>query len=365
MKKILFHIGHPAHFQLFKNVILDLKAKGHTCYILIKKKDILEDLLIESGLDYINILPEGKKKSKLDLIFGMLKRDWRMFRFCLKNRPDILIGTSVEISHVGTLLRIPSINVEEDDAAVIPLHAKFSYPFSTEILTPTICDNGKWNKRSIKYNGYHELTYLHPTVFTPSKEVVKKYFDPGKPYFIMRFVALTAHHDAGIKGINTEIASKIIAMLKPYGDIYITSERPLEPEFEEYRLAINPLDIHHVMAYSKMLIGDSQTMAAEAGVLGIPYIRFNDFVGRISYLEELENIYNLGKGIMPSNIDGLYQAVEDYLKDENLEEKQKQRLQKMLDEKIDVKSFFVWLLEEYPSSAQIVKKDSTYISNHF
>ena len=96
----------------------------------------------------------------------------------------------------------------------------------------------------------------------------------------MRFVSLTAHHDAGIKGINTSIAKKIIELLEPYGDIYITSERPLESDFEKYRLAINPLDIHHIMSFSNMLIGDSQTMAAEAGVLGVPYIRFNDFLFR-------------------------------------------------------------------------------------
>ena len=42
---------------------------------------------------------------------------------------------------------------------------------------------------------------------------------------------------------------------------------------------INPLDIHHVMSFASIYIGDSQTMAAEAGVLGTPFIRFNDFVG--------------------------------------------------------------------------------------
>jgi uncharacterized protein YpiB (UPF0302 family) len=68
---------------------------------------------------------------------------------------------------------------------------------------------------------------------------------------------------------------------------------------------------------------------------------------------------------MSTNIDALYQAVEDYLTDESLGTKQKERLQKMLDEKIDVKSFFVWLLEEYPLSAKIAKKDFAYISNHF
>ncbi|MDR1679060.1 MAG: DUF354 domain-containing protein [Prevotellaceae bacterium] len=350
MKKILFHLGHPAHFQLFKNVISDLKAKGHTCYIIIKKKDILEELLEKSGFEYVNILPEGKKKSRFDLIVGMLKRDWRMLKFCFKHKPDVLIGTSVEISHVGTLLGIPSINVEEDDADVIPLHAWFSYPFSTVILTPTVCRNGRWEKKSLKYKGYHELAYLHPNVFTPNKEVVRKYFNPDEPYFLMRFVSLSAHHDAGVKGINTEIAQNLINMLLPHGKIYITSERPLEAQFESYRLAINPLDIHHVMAFSRMLIGDSQTMAAEAGVLGIPYVRFNDFVGKISYLEELEQYYNLGKGVKSNEIEKLYAAVEEYLSDQTIGEKQAQRRQKMLSEKIDVHAFFVRLLDEFPNS---------------
>ena len=38
--KALFHLGHPAHFHLFKNVIVTLNSKGHQIFILIKKKDI-------------------------------------------------------------------------------------------------------------------------------------------------------------------------------------------------------------------------------------------------------------------------------------------------------------------------------------
>ena len=55
--------------------------------------------------------------------------------------------------------------------------------------------------------------------------------------------------------------------------------------------------MHHVMAFASLYIGDSQTMAAEAGVLGVPFVRFNDFVGRIGYLRELEDVYELGYGI--------------------------------------------------------------------
>lgn len=55
--------------------------------------------------------------------------------------------------------------------------------------------------------------------------------------------------------------------------------------------------MHHVMAFASLYIGDSQTMAAEAGVLGVPFVRFNDFVGSIGYLRELEDKYELGYGI--------------------------------------------------------------------
>ena len=60
--------------------------------------------------------------------------------------------------------------------------------------------------------------------------------------------------------------------------------------------------MHHIMAFAKMYIGDSQTMAAEAGVLGTPFVRFNDFVGRIGYLRELEDVYNLGYGVKTPDI---------------------------------------------------------------
>jgi hypothetical protein len=328
--------------------------------VLIKKKDILEDLLIRSNIQYKNILPEGRKDHKAGIALGMLKRDLRLFAFCLVNRPDLLVGTSIEIGHVGTLLRIPSINVNEDDAAAVPLYSKISYPWCTHILAPQVCNNGKWENKSIKYEGYHELAYLHPNHFTPSKDLVESYFSTQEPYFLIRFAKLTAHHDEGIKGISNTLARKIIQVLSPKGRVYITSERELSPEFEPYRMAINPLDIHHVMSFASLYIGDSQTMAAEAGVLGTPFVRFNDFVGRIGYLAELENKYNLGFGIKPDNPEKLLSVVKDLADTENLRQEFSRRRQKMLDEKIDTARFMTWFIENYPQSVDTMKQNSDY-----
>jgi predicted glycosyltransferase len=357
---ILFHLGHPAHFHLFKNTIKSLKFNGHSSSVLIKKKDILEDLLKESGLQYYNILPHGRKDSKFYIAVGLLKQSLRLLLFCLKRRPDILVGTSVSISHVGKLLRIPSINVNEDDADVVPLYAKLAYPWASHIIAPKVCRMGKWVNKTIPYDGYHELAYLHPNNFDPNIEIAKKYVSMGKPYFILRFAKLGAHHDAGIKGLSNKIAIKLIKILSPYGKVYITSERELSIELEENRIQINPIDIHHVMAYSSLYIGDSQTMAAEAGVLGVPFIRFNDFVGRISYLDELENKYKLGFGIKTKEVQQLYNKVEELVSLQDYSEIFQNRRIKMLSEKIEYSSFLTWFIENYPSSIDVLKQNPNY-----
>ena len=348
--KILIYLGHPAHFYNYKNSIITWNKKGHQTFILIKKKDILEDLLKAADMPYFNILEEGRKDSKLGILIGLLKRSVRLLFFCLKNKPDILTGTSVENSFVGKLLGKPVININEDDAAVVPLYAKLSYPQATEILTPVVCDNGKWNPKSLKYNSYHELAYLHPNHFSPDKDIVEKYFDANDPYFIIRFAKLNAHHDTGIKGINQEIAEKIIQILLPHGKIFITSERELEPQFEKYRIQINPLHMHHVLAFGQIYIGDSQTMAAEAGVLGIPFVRFNDFVGRIGYLKELEDNYRLGFGVKTDEVLKLYQVLQQLVEMENRSQVFQDRRKKMLEEKIDFAEFLTWFVENYPDS---------------
>lgn len=358
--KILFHLGHPAHFHLFKNLIYSLKKSWNTTYILIKKKDVLEELLQASGQAYFNILPAGRKDSKLGIGIGQLKQDLRMFSFCLKHRPDILIGTSVAISHVGKFLRIPSINVNEDDAEVVPLYSNLAYPWANIILSPISCDNSKWEEKSVKYQGYHELAYLHPNNFTPEQQIVEKYISIDKPYSILRFAKLKAHHDKGISGISLTIAKKIISICEPNINVYITSERKLEPELEPYRIKIEPIDMHHVMAFAKMYIGDSQTMAAEAAVLGIPFIRFNDFVDRIGYLNEIEKKYKLGYGIPSNEPKKLYKTLEDLLKIVDLKSLYQQRRKKMLDDKIDVTKFLVWFIENYPKSIEIINKDPEY-----
>ena len=116
-------------------------------------------------------------------------------------------------------------------------------------------------------------------------------------------------------------------------------------------------------------------MAAEAGVLGVPFVRFNDFVGRIGYLRELEDVYELGYGIhatplatdspiyrndgsaQPSGVEELYKRVEQLVSMPSDERRAtfQSRRQKMLSEKIDCAKFLTYFIENYPQSVEKTK----------
>ena len=354
---VLFQLGHPAHFHLFRKTIENLNRDGHQTYILIKKKDILEDLLKEAGLPYVNILPSGKK-SKLSLMLRL----WRVFWFTLRHRVDVLVGSTPEVAQIGWLLHRRSMIMAEDDAAIVPQFIKAVKPFVDAYLSPITCDNGVLEPKTTHYAGFHKLAYLHPNQFTPDPKVVDRYFPHQEPYFLLRFAQLNAYHDvsAHAKGFDKEIAQGLIERLLPYGKVFITSERPLEPELEQYRLNINPLDIHHVMFFAKLYIGDSQSMAVEAAMLGTPSLRFNDFAGKIGVLEELEHKYELTYAIPSSDSRRLYAKVVELLAMPNLQEVFQQRRQTMLSDKIDVTAFFTWFIENYPESQKLMWDNPDY-----
>lgn len=345
--KVLFHLAHPAHFHLFKNIITYLLNKNMSVVITYNDKDVLEELINNSAFKEISIKLKSRKNidNKYDLVFQFIEKIYSLFKILKHESPTLILGTSVIISLSSKPLGIKNMIVNEDDFDIIAQTANLGYRFASNIVCPEVCRTGKWDAKCIKVNSYHELSYLHPDNFTPNKENVKKYIsDPGKNYFILRFAKLSAHHDDGIKGISDKLALEIITKLENHGEVFITTERDIGKKLNKYRLQVNPMDMHHLLAFTKLYIGDSQTMAAEAGVLGTPFIRINDFVGRISYLEELEDHYKLGWGIKPSCPEKIFEVIDKILEKDCYNEWGKKR-NRMLNEKVDYSVFLSNLIE--------------------
>ena len=360
---ILVQLAHPAQFYFYRIAINNWQNHGHKVIVAIKTKDILEQLMIEANIPYININDKQHRGNKIGMLWDMIVRDWKLLIICKKEKIDLLTGSTAEVAQVAWLLKKYSVCIGEDDANIVPIYVKSVLPFLQTRLTPVTCRCGKMEPKSIHYEGFQKLAYLHPNVFTPQVDVVKKYgIDLDYPFFLIRLVSLTAHHDEGINGMNSNVIQTVISVLEKKGKVYISSERALESQFEKYRLHINPLDIHHVMAFSTMYVGDSQSMAVEAAMLGVPNIRYNDFVGRknIGVLEELEFKYKLTQGISTQTPDVLFETIRQMLLDDSLIKEWQERRKKMLSDKIDVSSFLTWFIENYPESKRIMQENPNY-----
>lgn len=353
-----FVLNHPAHFHLFKNTILELQLANHLCKIFIRPKDVLIDLLVENNFKYKVLTTEKKRKNLILLktIIGLLRKDFFLFREVHKQKPDLLIGTDWSIVHVGKLYNIPSLVFNEDDTTATPEN-KYFYPLAGTLVLPDICDKGLWRDKRVSYKGYHELAYLHPKRFHYNFKKISELIGQKK-YLIIRLVKLTASHDSGKKGLGKKILGEIIDKYSSEYKILISFEENEIKEFQEYGYRFPASLMHHFLAGADLVIGDSQTMIAEAAVLGTPAIRFNDFVGKLSYLEELEKKYELTYGFKTNESQSMLLKIDELLSRRNLKKEWLDRRNKMLSDKIDVTAFMVWLLEKYPESINIMKNKS-------
>ena len=330
--KALFFLSHPAHFHLFRVTMERLFAAGDQVQVVAVKKDVLETLLAAWGRPYHNIAPEGRRLPGLSILANAarttLVTEWRLVRMLWNNRPDVLVGTELTLAHVGRLLGVPSLLFNEDDTAATPENKLF-YPFAHALALPACCDNGLWPKKRVSYHGCHELAYLHPAHFTPDPAVAAQAAG-GEPYILLRLAELTASHDVGKTGITNDLARRLVALLGSFGRVLVTAERALAPEFEPLRVPVHPSRMHHVMAHARLYVGDSQTMAAEAAVLGVPSLRCNDFVGRLGYLEELEHRFSLTQGIKTQHSERLLTQAQALLTDPNTPALYRQRRETLL-----------------------------------
>ena len=345
----LFYFGHPAQYLFLRATMRSLQM-SHKVVILIKTKDILEDLIQADGFEYYNILPKTRGGSKFAIALSLLKRNAKILPFIRRTKPDVMVSTDASIAQLGKMLNVKRISITEDDYDIIKPLADLSYPVTNHILCPKVCSVGKWNHKKIGYDGYMKLGYLHPNVFTPSSDLVNKYGISDK-YAIIRLAKLAAFHDFGIKGITYQFLDQIIQRLEQKNiKVFISNEQDIDSKYDSYLLKINPSDMHHLLAYAQMLICDSQSMSVEAAVLGVPSLRYSSFAGKISVLEELEHQYQLTFGIPIGEEQMLLNKLEEILSLQNLRVVFQERRAKMLADKIDVTAFLVWLLENFPKS---------------
>jgi len=341
--KIVVDIGHPAHVHLFKNFIWEMKERGHKILITATKKDVSLELLDNYSFDYIAMGSYGD--SLVSKVVNIPIMDFKMIRAVVGFKPDIFVGVApIRSSHVSKLIRKPCVAFDDTE------HSKWELmlytPFASIILTPS-CFKKDLGKKQVRYNGYHELAYLHPNYFKPDPSVLDDLgLKEGDKFVIVRFVAWQASHDIGQQGFDMETKRKLIKELEKYAQVFITSESPLPEEFEKYRITTPPEKIHDLLYYAMMYIGEGATVASECAVLGTPALYVNTL--KLGYLDEEEDKYGLIYSFRDP--DKAIQKAQELLQQPDLKKQWAKKRQRLLTDKIDVTQFMIDFIENYPVS---------------
>lgn len=341
MNRLLFDITHPSYVHLYKNIIRALRDKGYKAHVTTQDNNNITTLLNKLNLSYTIL--GAKAKGIAGKVFNQIKLNYKLWAFIRNNKIDLVIGGSTTVAHGSYFTKAKSIVFTDDDGDVIPLFAKSTYPFADIVINP-ICIRDRIPEKQILVNSYKELAYLHPNQFKPEINALFHLgLSPQQPYIIVRFSALNAHHDLFATGIQDKI--ELVRFLEKYGKVFVCSESTLPSELLPNQLKAPEELMHSILYYASLYIGDSQTMAAEAAVLGTPSIRQNSFVGKLSYLEELEKKYNLTFGFLPEDNAGVKTKVIEILEDSSASEKWQNKRKAMLAEKDDLTKWFVDFIE--------------------
>ena len=292
--RALFDIVHPADVLFFKRPIEALQQRGDAVLIVSRHKDVTCTLLDELGLEHHPATKAGT--STLGLAMEFILRDWSVLRAARDFQPDVMIGFGgVAISHVGRVLSIPAVSFYDSENATI--QNRLTWPFISRLYVPDSYQGQVPLGRTTRIPGVKELSYLHPSAFKPDRAVaVKLGLNPTIDNFFIRVVEWRANHDLGKTGWPKDTLSKVIERLSALGRVHLSTETQLESEFTPYLVKGPKNSIHHLIAFCRMLVGESATMASEAAILGVPAIYAGvDFPGYVKSLEKANLIINIAE----------------------------------------------------------------------
>ncbi|HLP46144.1 MAG TPA: DUF354 domain-containing protein [Candidatus Kapabacteria bacterium] len=349
--KILIDIGHPAHIHLFKHFAWAMQKKGHAILFTSRDKEVTIQLLKAYKFKFFTF---GKPHKKMiGKIWGLIKFDFLLYKAVLKFNPDILLSAgSIYAAQVAFLIKKPHISLEDTgNHEQVSLYKPF-----TEIILTSNSFHKNYGSKQIKYNGYHELAYLHPHYFSPDSSILKNLgVKENEKFVILRFVSWHASHDSGQAGLLLPMKRKIVKEILKYVKLFISSEDELPGDLQPYQMKIPPEKIHEVLAQAALYLGEGATISSECAMLGTPAIYVNSITA--GTLEEQERY-----GLLYSfrNSRGVLEKALALLNTPNLRQIHQRRRQKMLADKIDVTAFLIWFIETHPQSIAMMKENPEY-----
>lgn len=312
--RVLFDIVHPAHVHLYRHLHAELLADGHEALVVARDKEVTLELLDGFGIPYEWTGRAGAKSTPARAL-ELVSRDVVLTRLARRFRPDIVCTRNPAGVHAGRLVGAWTV-FDSVDGRAAGAHFHLGAPLAHVVTSPTWLDEdyGPGHRR---YRGPKELAHLHPDRFRPDPGVRDALGVPdGEPLFVVRFVANDAAHDAHTVGLADAERGALVERLRRVGHVVISSEGPLPRSLAPLRFDLGAARIHDVLAAADLFVGDSGSMAAEAGILGTPALRLSSWVGPVrGYLGRMERDYGLVRCFTPDTRAGFDAALDEALAD--------------------------------------------------
>jgi len=283
--RLLFDVLHPAHVHFFRHLAETAMAEGGEVLFSARAKDVTLDLLRHHDLPHEELTGIGGGMVGLakELAVRTAKLAVRARRF----KPDLMLGImGPVIAPLGRVMRVPSWVFYDTETA--KLTNQYVYPLCSRLYLPDAY-MGPAPRKAIRYPGYHELAYLHPSRFTVDAGVRAEAGLSDEPFAVVRIVSWEASHDVGDTGFSDPVA--FVKWLSSRIRVVVSGERGVPDGIKQWALTLPPWRIHHLLGEASLYVGEGATMAAEAAILGTPAVFVH--TARLGYMVELEERYGL------------------------------------------------------------------------
>jgi predicted glycosyltransferase len=263
---VVISIQHPAHVHFYRYVVRELQSRGHGVHVFARDEPMIRTLLDAYDVDYEALPGPGSPPGPRAV--GQLTYEWRLLRHAASIRPDVMTAIGgVSVAHVSTLLGAGCVVFTDTEHAT--LTNKLAFPLADTVCTPTYYRDDVGDKQR-RYEGCHELMYLHPDRFTPDPSVLDRMdLDADQRYAVLRSVSADAFHDTDKEGFD-DVEDVIESLEQTGARVLITAEGDVPVGLADRRIDVQPHRMHDLLYYADLFVGEGGTMVTESAVLGTP-----------------------------------------------------------------------------------------------
>jgi len=307
--RFVFDIQHPVDVNFFRSAIARLRASGHQVLLVVLRRGRVGQIARHEYPD-IETIDVGRHLGFLPgLVFRTgLWRELELVRALRGRRVDAALGfPGFQTAIAGRLLGFKSVGAYDD-----PEHRP-NFVLSRLCLDRLVLPQclGETGARIVTFRALKEWAYLAPGHFTPDPAVLDRYELAPREYIFVREVeARSLNYRSQRRQIIEELYD---AGLSGERVIFSLEDKRRRGRFLAWTVLEEPVAVHSLMYYSRLVVSNGDSVAREGAQLGVPSIycgqrqmKANDALyelGLMHHLTELEPLLEACRLVRASDVE--------------------------------------------------------------